>query len=63
MKTEDVYKRQDLGIDPPNHGNLESWAKNGVLLLNTVLTVRRIDPQIKMCIRDSKGVSLCQICF
>ena len=29
------------GIDPPSHGNLESWAKNGVLLLNTVLTVRR----------------------
>ena len=33
--------QDDLGIDPPNHGNLESWAKNGVLLLNTVLTVRR----------------------
>lgn len=24
-----------------SHGNLESWAKNGVMLLNTVLTVRR----------------------
>ena len=33
--------QDDLGIDPPSHGNLESWAKNGVLLLNTVLTVRR----------------------
>ncbi|MDO4545372.1 MAG: uracil-DNA glycosylase [Bacillota bacterium] len=31
----------DLGITPPSHGNLESWAKNGVLLLNTVLTVRK----------------------
>ena len=31
----------DLGIAPPNHGYLESWAKQGVLLLNTVLTVRR----------------------
>lgn len=30
---------EDLGIDLPNHGNLESWAKQGVLLLNTVLTV------------------------
>ena len=30
----------DLGIDPPPHGELTSWAKNGVLLLNTVLTVR-----------------------
>lgn len=31
----------DLGIVPPKEGNLEQWAKNGVLLLNTVLTVRR----------------------
>lgn len=30
----------DIGITPPAHGNLESWAKQGVLLLNTVLTVR-----------------------
>ena len=30
----------DLGITPPSHGYLESWARNGVLLLNTVLTVR-----------------------
>ena len=30
----------DLGIAPPHHGCLESWAQNGVLLLNTVLTVR-----------------------
>ena len=30
----------DLGIAPPRHGCLESWARNGVLLLNTVLTVR-----------------------
>lgn len=31
----------DLGITPPGHGNLESWANNGVLLLNTALTVRK----------------------
>lgn len=30
----------DLGIAPPNHGELTSWAKNGVMLLNSVLTVR-----------------------
>ena len=30
----------DLGIAIPNHGNLESWARQAVLLLNTVLTVR-----------------------
>lgn len=36
--------KDDLGIEPPNHGCLESWAKNGVLLLNTVLTVRRGQP-------------------
>ncbi|MEE1042908.1 MAG: uracil-DNA glycosylase, partial [Clostridia bacterium] len=31
----------DLGIAEPNHGELTSWAKQGVLLLNTVLTVRQ----------------------
>jgi uracil-DNA glycosylase len=30
----------DLGIPMPSHGNLESWAKQGVLLLNATLTVR-----------------------
>jgi uracil-DNA glycosylase len=30
----------DLGIIPPKNGNLESWAKQGVLLLNATLTVR-----------------------
>ena len=29
----------DLGIPIPNHGNLEKWAKQGVLLLNATLTV------------------------
>lgn len=32
--------KSDLGIEPPSHSNLEGWAKQGVLLLNTVLTVR-----------------------
>ena len=32
--------RSDLGVDPPNHGSLEHWATQGVLLLNAVLTVR-----------------------
>lgn len=37
-----IYKElhRDLGIEPPSHGNLEAWARNGVLLLNSVLTVR-----------------------
>lgn len=37
-----IYKEleDDLGYPPANHGYLESWAKEGVLLLNTVLTVR-----------------------
>jgi len=30
----------DLGIAPPVHGNLEAWARSGVLLLNATLTVR-----------------------
>ena len=32
--------KSDLGITPPNHGELTKWAKNGVMLLNSVLTVR-----------------------
>lgn len=32
--------KSELGIDPPLHGDLTGWAKQGVLLLNTVLTVR-----------------------
>jgi uracil-DNA glycosylase len=36
-----IYKemKSDLGVDPPAHGNLEAWARQGVLLLNSVLTV------------------------
>ena len=30
----------DLGISAPDHGNLEKWADQGVLLLNATLTVR-----------------------
>lgn len=30
----------DLGVAVPDHGNLERWARQGVLLLNTTLTVR-----------------------
>lgn len=39
---QNIFKelRSDLGIDPPNHGELTAWADSGVLLLNTVLTVR-----------------------
>lgn len=42
-----IYKelKTDLGIDAPDHGNLENWAKQGVLLLNTSLTVERGRPQ------------------
>jgi len=32
--------KDDLNITPPSHGNLTDWAKSGVFLLNTVLTVR-----------------------
>lgn len=36
-----IYKEleSDLGIPRPGHGNLENWAKQGVLLLNNSLTV------------------------
>lgn len=39
---QNIFKEieQDLGISPPVHGNLISWARQGVLLLNATLTVR-----------------------
>lgn len=39
---QNIYKElaADLGIPPAKHGYLKSWAEQGVLLLNTVLTVR-----------------------
>ncbi len=38
-----IYKelQSDLGFKPPIGGDLTKWAKRGVLLLNTTLTVRR----------------------
>ena len=36
--------QDDLGFPAPQSGNLTKWAQNGVLLLNTVLTVRRASP-------------------
>lgn len=39
---QNIYKEieDDTGIKMPSHGNLERWAKQGVLLLNATLTVR-----------------------
>lgn len=41
-----MYKEleTDLGIPPVKHGYLQAWADQGVLLLNTVLTVRAHEP-------------------
>ena len=38
-----IYKElgEDLGVSVPDHGNLERWAERGVMLMNTVLTVRQ----------------------
>lgn len=39
---ENIYKElsDDVGCEIPNHGYLEKWARQGILMLNTVLTVR-----------------------
>ena len=34
----------DLGIEKPSHGNLQSWGEQGVLLLNSILTVEKGRP-------------------
>ncbi|WP_216830116.1 uracil-DNA glycosylase [Alkalihalobacterium elongatum] len=41
-----IYKElhSDIGCDVSNNGCLIKWAKQGVLLLNTVLTVRKSEP-------------------
>ncbi|MFS0613366.1 uracil-DNA glycosylase [Lederbergia ruris] len=36
-----IELENDLGVPPPDHGYLVSWAEQGVLLLNSVLTVRQ----------------------
>lgn len=43
---QNIFKelKSDLGIQPPNHGYLMDWAKQGVLLLNAALTVRKNEP-------------------
>lgn len=40
---QNIFKelKEDTGMEIPSHGNLESWAKQGVLLLNSCLTVRK----------------------
>lgn len=41
-----IYKElnSDLGLEIPTHGDLTSWAKEGVLLLNSILTVEKDKP-------------------
>ena len=43
---QNIYKEleSDLGCYIPNNGNLTKWAKQGILLLNSVLTVERNKP-------------------
>ncbi len=44
---QNIFKeiKDDLGIQPPNHGCLIEWARQGVLLLNATLTVRANEPK------------------
>ena len=44
---QNIFKelKSDLGITPPDHGDLTGWAKQGVLLLNASLTVLAGTPQ------------------
>lgn len=44
LRNMDKELQSDLGIPPAPHGNLEAWAKQGILMLNAVLTVRSGTP-------------------
>jgi uracil-DNA glycosylase len=39
---QNIYRelRSDLGLQPPEHGDLTAWSEHGIMLLNRVLTVR-----------------------
>ena len=54
-----IYKEleSDMGIAPAGHGCLSAWASQGVLLLNTVLTVRDSQP---VCQRTDRGLRYLQ---
>lgn len=43
---QNIFKElnSDTGVAVPSSGNLERWAEQGVLLLNTILTVRESQP-------------------
>jgi uracil-DNA glycosylase len=67
-----IYKElsDDLGFSKPSHGNLQKWNDQGVLLLNTCLTVRKaeafshkgkgwetfVDAVIKLVSKNNPGV-------
>ena len=36
--------KSDMNIEPPIHGDLSNWSRQGVLLLNSVLTVEKGNP-------------------
>ena len=44
---QNIYKElhSDLGIEPAHHGDLTHWAEQGVLLINSILTVRKNAPK------------------
>lgn len=56
---------QDLGIEMPKHGCLNSWAEQGVMLLNATLTVSQANPMSHHgkgweCFTDAVIAKLCQ---
>mgnify|MGYP001166954370 FL=1 len=44
---QNIFKelKEDLNINPPDHGDLTGWARQGVFLLNAILTVRENTPE------------------
>ena len=54
---QNIYKEiaQDVGGVVPKHGHLEHWVQQGVLLINTSLTVRVRPMQPDICLRSASA--------
>ena len=55
----ELKRDEKIQFKEPDHGFLEGWAKQGVLLLNDILTIRQIQsPKSPRCVENSHKVNI-----